>query len=91
VAVNSARDAVGAVVTLTAEGLTRVRELTAGDGYFASNQRQLVFGLGTREKIDQLVVRWPSGRQQEFFDLAVDHEYVLIEDRLWPVTLGSVH
>ncbi len=87
VAVNSARDAIGAVATLTAGDFTRVRELTAGDGYYASNQRELVFGLGKRDKIDKLVIRWPSGGEQEFADLQVDREYLLIEDRTMPVAL----
>jgi tetratricopeptide (TPR) repeat protein len=87
VAVNSARDAVGAIATLTAGGFSRVRELTGGDGYFASNQRQLVFGLGNHRKVDRLVIQWPSGTQQEFVDLAVDREYVLIENRDSPVLL----
>ncbi len=87
VAVNSARDAIGAIATLTAGDFTRVRELTAGDGYYASNQRELVFGLGDRNKIDKLVIRWPSGGEQEFADLQVDREYLLIESRETPVAL----
>ncbi len=88
VAVNSARDAIGAVATLTAGDLTRVRELTGGDGYFGTNQRQLVFGLERRRRVDKLVIQWPSGAQQEFVDLAVDREYLLIENRVSPVSLG---
>ncbi len=87
VAVNSARDAIGVIATLTAGDFTRVRELTAGDGYLASNQRELVFGLGTREKIDKLVVRWPSGGEQEFTTVQVDGEYLVIENRETPVAL----
>ncbi len=87
VAVNSARDAIGAMATLTAGDFTRVRELTAGDGYFASNQRELVFGLGNREEIAKLVIGWPSGGKQQFFDLQVDREYLLIENRQAPVAL----
>jgi hypothetical protein len=87
VAVNSARDGIGAIVTLQAGDFTRVRELTAGDGYFASNQRELVFGLGDHEKVDSLVVQWPSGKQQHFADIAVDRQYLLIENREAPVAL----
>lgn len=89
VAVDSARDAIGAIVTLTAGDFTRVRELTAGDGYYASNQRELVFGLGNRKQIDRLLVRWPTGRTQEFTTLQVDRGYLLIENRETPVSLHS--
>jgi hypothetical protein len=91
VAVNSARDAIGAILTLTAGNLTRVREMTAGDGYFASNERQLVFGLGTKTKVDQLIVQWPSGGRQVLSDLAVDREYLIIEDRDAPIPLPAGH
>jgi len=81
VAVKSARDAIGAIVSLMAGDFTRVRELTAGDGYYASNQRELVFGLGNHEKVDRILIQWPSGGQQEFSNLDVDREYLAIENR----------
>lgn len=81
VATNTARDAIGAIVTLKAGEFTRVREMVAGDGYYASNQRQLVFGLGKRENVGEVVIRWPSGGQQIFFDIEVDREYLAIENR----------
>jgi hypothetical protein len=87
VAVNSARDAVGAILTLRAGDFTRVREMTAGDGYYVSNQPQLVFGLGNHARIDRLTIRWPSGGQQEITDLAVDREYLVIENRSAAVPL----
>ena len=41
----SPRDAIGTTVTLTANGRTQMRQLTAGDGFQASNERVLTFGL----------------------------------------------
>jgi hypothetical protein len=75
----SARDAIGATVTIVAGKETWTRQLTAGDGYQASNQRQLVFGLGRHERIDRLVVQWPSGRVDEHPGPSVDTEITLIE------------
>ena len=77
--VESSRDAIGTIIRISAAGRTQWKQLTAGDGYQASNQRQLVVGLGTGKMIDQLVVRWPSGREQHFSDVAVDAEYILVE------------
>jgi hypothetical protein len=79
--VASARDALGTVVELTAAGRKRVQQLTAGDGYEASNERQLVFGLGTAERVEHLRVRWPSGQSQEFTVPAVNSHYLLVEGR----------
>ena len=53
--------------------------MTAGAGYLASIQHHLVFGLGEARKIDRLEVRWPGGATQEFKNLDVNREWLLIE------------
>src|SRR5438132_662443 len=75
------RDAVGTIVRVAAGGRTRWKQLTAGDGYQASNQRQLIFGLGEHTMIDHVIVRWPTGREQKFLQVAADAEYILVEGR----------
>jgi hypothetical protein len=77
----SSRDAVGTTVRLTAGERTWTSQLTAGDGYQASNERRLVFGLGDAGHVDKLVVRWISGREQEFSDLRGDVDLLVIEGR----------
>src|SRR5262249_4035887 len=77
--VSASRDAVGAIVRARALGSVRVQQVTAGDGYYASNQKQLVFGLGESGSVDELVVRWPSGLEQRFSGVAADREYILVE------------
>jgi tetratricopeptide (TPR) repeat protein len=79
--VASNRDAIGTVLRFTAAGRSRVKQLTGGDGYQASNQRLLVLGLGDDPGIAELVVRWPSGREQTFRNLAAGGEYLLVEGR----------
>jgi thioredoxin-like negative regulator of GroEL len=85
--IESGRDAIGTTVRLPAAGRVRVRQLTAGDGYYASNQRQLIFGLGSAKTPVDCLVRWPSGREQQFSGLAVDREWLLIEGRAAAVPL----
>jgi len=60
----------GTTVIVTAGKKTWQRQLTAGDGYQASNERQLVFGLGRHSAIDRLQIHWPSGHEQVFTDLS---------------------
>lgn len=79
--VRSERDAIGATVRVKAAGKTYIRQLTAGDGFQASNERQLTFGLGAAERVEELTVAWPSGLEQTFRDLAADHAIVLVEGR----------
>lgn len=75
----SARDAIGATVTVQCGERVWTRQLTAGSGYQASNEKMLLFGLADYEQIDQLVVRWPSGTKQTFDDIAPDRELTITE------------
>ncbi len=81
IAVNSARDAIGASVQVVADDLIAIRQLTAGDGFHASNERRLTFGLGPRQVAETVVVRWPSGVRQDFHQLEGNREWLLIEQR----------
>lgn len=66
----SNRDGVGARLTLTAGGLSQVREVTLGDGYGSQSSLRQHFGLGAARTVDRLTVRWPrSGRVQTFENL----------------------
>jgi hypothetical protein len=79
--VQSNRDAIGTAVVAAIGGRHQFQQLTAGDGYQASNQRQLVFGLGDMRCVDELTIRWPSGRQQKFANVAGDATYLVVEGR----------
>ncbi|HEX5442673.1 MAG TPA: FG-GAP-like repeat-containing protein [Pirellulales bacterium] len=77
--VRSSRDAIGAAVTVDVGGRRQKQWLNAGDGFHASNQRQLTFGTGRATRVDRLTVAWPSGLVQEFSDLTADQELILVE------------
>jgi hypothetical protein len=77
--IRSDRDAIGAVVTAETGANIFVHQLTAGDGYQASNQRIVVIGLASAASINRLSVRWPSGTEQEFTDVQADGEVVIVE------------
>ncbi len=75
----TARDAIGATVTVTWNGRRLMQQLTAGDGYMASNHRRLVFGLGNATRIDNLEVKWPSGQTQALEGLTADQALRIVE------------
>jgi len=85
--VQSDRDAIGTSICVMADGVTQFHQLTAGDGYQASNQRQLIIGLGEADHIDSLSVKWTSGLEQTFQDVAANQELLIIEGRLSPFRL----
>ena len=78
---SSARDAIGTTVVVECEAGTFMRQLTAGDGYEASNQRKLLFGVGETEAVKTVTVHWPSGEVLQLGPLATGVEWLLIEGR----------
>lgn len=75
------RDAIGSICELHIGPRKLTRQLTAGDGFQASNQRQLVFGIGEATRLDKLSIRWPGGKTQTYTNLAIDTQYFAIEGR----------
>ena len=51
--------ALGAVVRLTAGGITQVRQVIAGSSYGASEDPRTHFGLGPTTTVDRIEVLWP--------------------------------
>lgn len=78
-ATQGSRDAIGASITMNIDGRKHTAQLTAGDGYLASNQRLIVVGMGDAKNARDIVVHWPSGSVQQFDELISGQEYLLIE------------
>jgi len=74
-------DAVGAVLTYQAGNLKRSRQKVGGGSYLSSHDPRIVLGLGNRNKMDWLEIKWPppSGLVQRFTDLPVDR-YITISE-----------
>jgi hypothetical protein len=59
--VRSNRDGIGAVVEVSAGGVTQVRDQGGGMHNFSQNHQRLHFGLAENEIVDEITVYWPSG------------------------------
>ena len=59
--VKTNRDGVGARIKLTAGDLTLTDEVHSGRGYQSHYGMRLHFGLGNRDKVDRIEVRWVGG------------------------------
>jgi len=73
------RDAIGTTLTMDIEGRKHHVQLTAGDGYLASNQRLIVIGMGDSKTAREIVIRWPSGTEQKIDQLVAGCDYLVIE------------
>jgi hypothetical protein len=81
--------AVGARVLITAGGRTQLRFVNGGNGFAAQGTTRLHAGLSSATRIDRIVIRWPSGRQQVLTDVAVNQIHVVREGDARPTTLSS--
>ena len=77
----SNRDAIGAVVKVDYSGATQSRLVRGGSSYLSQSELPVTFGVGKRDKIDRLLVQWPSGRTEDFKDVASGHGYECVESR----------
>ena len=75
----SNRDGIGARVTVVAGDLRQVKEVHCGASYLAANDLRVHFGLGKREGVDSLEVRWPSGIVDRLDGVGVNRLVVIRE------------
>jgi len=68
----SNRDGIGALVYVTAGGVSQVRVQDGGLHHRAQNLQCLHFGLAKNAQIDKITVHWPSGTIQELNKVNAD-------------------
>lgn len=64
IGVTANRGAVGARVSLSAEGRTQVAEVHSGRGYQSHFGSRLHFGLGAAKQVDRIKIQWPGGSSE---------------------------
>jgi hypothetical protein len=77
--VASNRDGVGAHVKVYVGDLVQVDEVHSGRGYQSHYGSRLHFGLGCRQRVDRIEVRWLGGKVSVLENLSVDRRVPIIE------------
>jgi hypothetical protein len=75
----SERDATGCKVILHCADQSWVSWVTAGDGYFCTNEPVLHVGIDQSTEIDRMEIQWPSGLEQQIRGLKINGRYLVIE------------
>ncbi|MGB8261014.1 MAG: CRTAC1 family protein [Terracidiphilus sp.] len=75
----SPRDAVGATVYLTANGLRQREDVMSGGSFISSNDQRPHFGLGDAADAGTAEIHWPSGQIEKVRIPAVDRIFALTE------------
>jgi hypothetical protein len=81
VGTKSNRDAIGASVKIFHAGLTQSRLVKSGSSYLSQSELPVTFGVGKHDRIDRVAIQWPSGRSEEYKDLAAGRTYVCTESK----------
>lgn len=68
--------AVGALVELTAAGVTQTQEIIVGGGHAGGQAGPLHFGLGTAQSVD-LKITWPDGQVSQHLGITANQRLVL--------------
>jgi enediyne biosynthesis protein E4 len=77
----SPRDAVGATVYLTANGMRQRGDILSGGSYLSSNDMRVHFGLGNSDKVDQVEIHWPDAKVEKLGLPFVDRIYTITEGK----------
>src|SRR6266436_4341277 len=75
----SPRDAVGAKVFLSTNGVRQRADVTSGGSYGSSSDQRVHFGLGSATKVDKIEIHWPSGKKEELVVPGVDRILTVVE------------
>jgi enediyne biosynthesis protein E4 len=73
------RDGVGARVQVVAGDLTLIDEVHSGRSYQSHYGSRLHFGLGRRERVDRIEVRWLGGGRDVVDNVAADQLLTVVE------------
>lgn len=71
----SNRDGIGASIKL----LDQYNFMTTSVGYASSSYTGVHFGLGNVDRLDEVTIRWPSGKVQTLRDVQVDRVLKVVE------------
>ncbi len=77
----SNRSAIGATVRIFHDGASQTRMVKSGSSYLSQSELPVTFGVGQRDRVDRAVVSWPSGRVEEFANLASGRGYDCLEGK----------
>jgi len=62
-------------------GLSQTRVVKSGSSYLSQSELPVTFGLEKHDRVESAVITWPSGRIEEFKNLAAGRCYECTEGK----------
>lgn len=75
----SNRSAIGAKVKITTDEGSQMKQVGMQPSYLSQNMLVQHFGINKSEKIQTLVVTWPGGTAETYYDLRVNQRIIITE------------
>lgn len=75
----SNRDAIGTRIELYSSNSRQFRYTFNGEQYVSQNSQWQIFGLGSTTIVDSLIIRWPSGYVDKYYQIPVNQNLYLLE------------
>jgi hypothetical protein len=72
-------NATGSIATVYAGSDVYYHQWLCGENLFGQNSQHVLIGLGDHEIIDSVLIHWPSGWTDKYFNLNTDEYYYFIE------------
>ena len=79
VGTKSNRSGIGARLKCVTEDGNQIDEVRSGGSYYSQNDLRVHFGLGKRDKVKTLEVRWPSGQVDTLTDIAAN-QFITVKE-----------
>ncbi len=75
----SNRDGIGSRIEVYSNGHYQMRYTHCGIGFMGQNSGTEIIGLGNASKADSIVVTWPTGHVDRFYDIQAGKRVLLVE------------
>lgn len=76
---DSNRDGLGARIVALAADRRLERRVRTGSSYLSQSEKAVVFGLDAVDRVDSLLVYWPSGQIDAFADVDANEDVIVLE------------
>ncbi|HET9533192.1 MAG TPA: CRTAC1 family protein [Blastocatellia bacterium] len=79
IGVKSNRSGIGARIKCVTEDGSQIEEVRSGGSYYSQNDLRVHFGLGKRDKVKTLEIRWPGGQVDTLSDVAAN-QFIYVKE-----------
>lgn len=87
----SNKDAIGSKIRTYTGDLHQLDCMFAGEGYMSQHSQHLIIGLGQAEVLDSLVITWPLGLTETYYNLPVNQNYNITEGGSFPQPMAETN